>query len=89
MDFKATNEQLTPKQLNDLIAHLEKAIPNFPKLDGKTVSYDYEADIHVISFDWGPVYDSEDHGDYIIDLDSKGKIIGVELLNFKIDEELS
>jgi len=88
MDFKPTNESLTPKQLNDLIKHLEKTITDFPKLDGRTVSYDYEADIHIISLTWEDGYQvSEDHGDYILDLNSDEQIIGIELLDFKIEGE--
>lgn len=88
MDFKATNEHLTHKQLNDLINHLEKTIPDFPKLDGRTVSYDYEADIHIISLTWeGGYHVSEDHGNYVLDFNSEGQVIGIELLDFKIEGE--
>ena len=85
MDFNATNEQLTPTQLNTIISKLKSTIPNFPKLKGRTVSYDYESDINVISFTWERGYHtSEDHGDYVLDFNKEGKTIGVELLNFKI-----
>lgn len=85
MNFNATNEQLTPTQLNTIISKLKSTIPNFPNLEGRTVSYDYESDINVISFTWeGGYHTSEDHGAYVLDFNKNGDIIGVELLNFKI-----
>jgi uncharacterized protein YuzE len=87
MKFKETNEKLTPKQLNDLVAHLENTIPNFPRLNGRTISYDYEAEHKIISLTWEVGYHiSKDHGDYIIDLNEKGEVIGIELLSFNPEQ---
>ncbi len=83
MNFNATNEHLPHKQLGDLVVHLKKTIPNFPDISKKAISYDYESAINVISLTWDRGYDiSEDHDSYILDLDSEGKIIGVELVNY-------
>lgn len=90
IDFQATNEQLTLNQLNTIISKLESTIPNFPKLEDHTVSYDYESDINVISFTWERGYHtSEDYGVYVLDFNKNGDIIGIELLNFNIESELS
>lgn len=84
MNFKATNEHLSPKQLNDLIKHLEKTIPNFPKLDGRTYSYDYDSENSDLYLIWeGGYHVSEDHGNYVLDFNSEGRVIGIELLDFK------
>jgi uncharacterized protein YuzE len=87
MEFKPTNEKLTPKQLNDLIAYSEKIVLDFPCLDGRTVSYDYEADANVVSLMWEHSYKtSEDHGDYVLDFNSEGKIIGIEFLRLPMPQ---
>ncbi len=88
--FLATNEKLSDEQLNKLIFRLENAIPDFPDLSKKAISYDYESGINVISLTWAKGYDvSEDHGDYVLDFNREGHIIGVELLNFKIESKTS
>ena len=86
-DFKATNEQLTHERLNKILSNLQETIPELPNLDGKTISYDYEAEIKIISFTWDEGYRiSEDHGWYVLDFDSEGKVIGVEILDFDIEK---
>lgn len=87
MNFEATNNSLTPSQLNNLVSFLEKEIPAFPKLEGRTISYDYEAAENIISLNWSKNYHiSEDHGDYVLDFDADKNCIGIELLNFDISQ---
>lgn len=90
MIFNPTNNQLSQESLNKLISKLETTVPNFPQLKGKTVSYDYEADI--ISLTWDDGYQvseyhaSEDNGWYVVHFDFCRKIIGIELLHFNPEE---
>jgi len=85
MIFNPTNNQLSHESLNKLISKLETTVPNFPQLEGKTVSYDYEADI--ISLTWDDGYQvSEDHGWYVLDFNFDQEIIGIELLHFNPEE---
>lgn len=83
MEHIKTNESLTSTQLNNLISKLEKTIPNFPNLNGRTISYDYEAGCTIISITWeGGYHISESHANYILDFNKDGDMIGVELLNY-------
>ncbi len=85
MIFTPTNNQLSQESLTKLISKLETTVPNFPQLKGKTVSYDYEADI--ISLTWDDGYHvSEDHGWYVLDFNYYQEIIGIELLHFNPEE---
>ena len=85
--YKSTNEHLTPAQLNKILSHLQKTIPELPNLDGKPISYDYEAEIKIISFTWDEGYRiSEDHGWYVLDFDADGRVIGVEILDIDINK---
>ena len=85
--FQATNEQLTPTQLNKILSYLQKSIPELPNLDGKTISYDYEAEIKIISFTWDVGYHtSECHGWYVLDFDVEVRVIGIEILDFYIEK---
>jgi uncharacterized protein YuzE len=85
LKFEPTNEILSYPLLTRVFAELENTVPDFPKLHGKKISYDYEQDIHIISFHWGGLYHiSEDRGWYILDLNDDGDIIGIEILNFDI-----
>lgn len=90
MDFKPTNEQITLEILTEIITELKNIIPDFPDTSNKTISYSFDSENDVISFTWGEGYKtSEDWGLYVLDLDSDGDIIGVELLNFKIVNTLN
>lgn len=86
MKMKAT-DILTPEQFNKLIKYLKKQIPLLPDLTGRTVTYDYDSENMIISVMWDSGYFvSEDHVLYILDLDQEGKMIGVERLDFSIEE---
>lgn len=87
LEFKDTNEQLPHDQLAKLVSHLTKTIEKFPWLGGRTISYDYEADSKIISLTWEEGYHtSEDYGDYVLDFNLDRQVIGIELLDFKIED---
>lgn len=90
MNFKATNEPVTPQILTEIFTELKNIIPDFPELSNKMILYSFDSDNEVISFMWGSKYKtSQDEGYYVLDLDENGEIIGVELLNFKIVNTLN
>jgi hypothetical protein len=98
LDIISKSEQLDPKIINNLILYLEKNVPNFPRLDGKTVEYSYVAEYRLIALWWSygskynvseEFYDEcDEFDDYVLDYDTEGKIKGIEIFEFFPDEFL-
>ena len=71
---------INSKQISEIIS--KYPIPN---LRGRTIIYDYDDENYSLFVRWEDGFNvSEDHGDYILDLNINGDIIGIEILNIKI-----
>jgi uncharacterized protein YuzE len=58
-----------------------------PDITGRTVTYDHDSENRIISLMWDSGYFiSEDHDLYILDYDPDGRMIGIEILDFCIDD---
>ena len=52
---------------------------------GLIMIIDYDPENKTLFLRWGDTFNvSEGHDDYILDLDEKGQVIGIELLHFDV-----
>jgi len=52
----------------------------------ENVITDHDSENHTLLVRWGDDYsESIDFGPYVLDYDTKGNVIGVELLDFKLE----
>lgn len=83
------NEQKDPiaNTLNKIINYLEKSIPNFPNIEGRTCIFDYDPENKNLFLRWEEgYYISECNENYIFDLNKNRDIIGIEILHFDLEK---